>query len=113
MFARDRLERLGGVLELHRMALLGLKINGHLADQIIERIDLAEAPAFVKNVSAGLKLIEDLACGYCKFAGVNGLLDFGMHGRAKIRAGGDVAKKFLAEPPMTRSGGTPVKLSIT
>ena len=91
----DRLERLGGVLELHRVALLGLEIDGHLADQKIQRIDLPEAPAFVEDVGAGLKLIEDLASRGGEFAGVDRLLDFGMHGLAKIGVGRGMAKKYL------------------
>jgi hypothetical protein len=42
------------------VALLGLEIDGHLADQEIQRVDLPEAPAFVDDISAGLELIEDL-----------------------------------------------------
>jgi hypothetical protein len=99
VFAGNRLERLGRVLELHRVAFFGLKIDGHLADQKIERIDLPEAPAFVKNVSAGLKLVEDLASRRRQFAGVNRLLNFGMHGLAKIGVSWGMAKQFLTKHP--------------
>ncbi|MEI9896820.1 MAG: hypothetical protein WDN28_23935 [Chthoniobacter sp.] len=89
------MQRLGGILELHRVRLFGSEIDGHLADQKIQRIDLAETPALVNDVSAGLELIEDLAGFGGELAGVDRLLDFGMHGLAKIGVGGSAAKHYL------------------
>ncbi len=76
---RDGLERLGGVLELHRVALLRAEIDGQLADQEIDGLHAAEAPAFVVAKAAGQELFEGLARLGGKFAGVNGFLDFGIH----------------------------------
>jgi hypothetical protein len=61
------------------VGLLAFEIDGHLVDQKVDRFDLAEAPAFVNAIGAGLKLFEGAGCGRRELAGFHGALDFGIH----------------------------------
>ena len=79
MVGRDDGEGFRGVLKLHRVALLSAEIDGHLRDQEIERSDLAEAPAFMRDVGAGRQLGERSGGGRGEFCGFDGLLNFGLH----------------------------------
>ena len=85
------------------MTLLRLEVDGHLADQKIHRIDLAEAPALMHDVGAWLEEFEGLAGCRCQFSSFNGLLDFGMHGGWKIGRGAGLSKTYLARPARAAS----------
>jgi hypothetical protein len=65
---------------LHRMPALALEVDGHLIDQKIDAIDLAEAPALVQDVNARRELFESSALCGGDLSGFDDLLYFGTHG---------------------------------
>ena len=76
---RDRLERLRCVLQLHRVPLFRFEIDGDLVDEKVDRIDLAESPAFVEAIRAGFEGGERLARLRCDFSGVHCFLYLCFH----------------------------------
>src|SRR5262249_22004140 len=69
VLSRNRQERLGCVLQLHRMSFLVLEVDGYLVEQEVDAGDLAEAPALVLDERAGRKLCERFASGGCELSG--------------------------------------------